>query len=335
MIQTSTHPPPEPGSARADHSSNLRHDLLAVVHTLMGALELLLTTRLTARQRRYVNVCKRSAEHLTTLCKQVSSPISERSFERLAIDDLSQLGVSYVPKPVSRAQLIDAVKKAGDHRRLRILAADDSADSCALIDQFLKETAKRLDIVHDGVSALEKYQHAKGRYDLLLIDLDMPVMDGRTAIRAIRKWETDGDKPHVPILVLTAHDLIARREDSDREDLSGEDAVIVHPDPEIAHLVPGFLTGRRHDVEAILQSLADSNYDAIRTVGHMMKGTGGGYGFDEISEIGGKLEEAAHHQNFEQIREAVRRLDSYLDRVRVADAATPARSPSDRLQLQY
>lgn len=319
-MNTSASQPPEPSSAGADRSSNLRHDLLAVVHTLVGAIELLLTTRMTARQRRYVNVCKRSAEHLTELCKQIPGPLSEGSFERLAIDDLSELGVTYVPKPVSRTQLLDAVKSVDDRHRLRILAADDSVDSCALVNQFLKDTATRLDIVHDGLSAVEKYQRAKGRYDLLLIDLDMPVMDGRTAIRAIRKWETAHNKPHAPIMVLTAHDLIARLDldAQEQEDFSAHEEIVVDLDPEIAHLVPGFLAGRRHDVQAVLHALTDSNYDAIRTVGHMLKGTGGAYGFDAISEIGGKLEEGAQRQDFREIREAVTALSGYLDHVKVS-----------------
>jgi CheY-like chemotaxis protein len=310
-----------------ERTAHLRHDLLGVVHTLLGAIELLLTTRMSPRQRRYVNVCKRSAEHLTDLCRQVASPLDAPASHHLAIDDLSELGVSYVPKPVSRAQLIDAVKTLVDRKRLRILVADDSADSCALIDQFLKGTATRLDIVHDGLSALEKYQRGKGNYDLLVVDLDMPVMDGRTAIRGIRGWETRHGKPHTPIIVLTAHDLIAHK-------LSDEAAVIVDPDPEVAHLVPGFLADRRRDVLAVLHALTDSNYDAIKTVGHMLKSTGGVHGFDGVTEIGAKLEDGGLRQDFDQIREAVAALDSYLNRVRVLDAI-PAPAASDLANARH
>ena len=252
----------------------------------------------------------------------MASPIDAPASHRLAIDDLSELGVSYVPKPVGRAELISVVKTLVNRKRLRVLVADDSAESCALVDQFLKGTATRLDIVHDGLSALEKYQRGKGNYDLLVVDLDMPVMDGRTAIRGIRGWETRHGKPHTPIIVLTAHDLIAHQ-------LSDEGAVMVDPDPEVAHLVPGFLAGRRQDVLTVLHALTDSNYDAIKTVGHILKSTGGVYGLDGITEIGGKLEDGGLRQDFDQIREAVARLDSYLNRVRVLEAI-PAPAASDR-----
>ena len=310
------------GNPGREVSANLRHDLLAVVHTLLGAIELLLTTRMSPRQRRYVNVCKRSAEHLTELCRQVACPIDVPASHRLAIDDLSELGVSYVPKPVSRAELIDAVKTLVEGKRLRVLVADDSANSCALVDEFLKGTATRLDIVHDGLSALEKYQRGKGNYDLLVVDLDMPVMDGRTAIRGIRDWETRHGKPHTPIIVLTAHDLMAHQ-------LSEGEAVIVDPDPEVAHFVPAFLAGRRQDVLTVLHALTDSNYDAIKTVGHILKNAGGVYGLDVITEIGCKLEEGGLRQDFDQIREAVAALDSFLNRVTVLKAI-PAPGASDR-----
>jgi CheY-like chemotaxis protein len=317
-----------------DHSSNVRHDVLAVVHTMVGAVELLLTTRLTARQRRYVNVCKRSAENLIELSRKLAAEPGERAFQRLAIDDLAELGVTYLAKPVTRAQVIAAVRGVDGGRRLRILAADDSPDSCALIHQFLKGTARRVDVVNDGLTALQKYQ--RGKYDLLIIDLDMPVMDGRTAIREIRAWETDHKKQHIPVIVLTAHDLIAR-------DASAPifpyvpNEILIDPDPEIAHLVPGFLSGRRQDVQILLSAIADSNYDVIRTVGHMLKGTGGGYGCDGISSIGGRLEEGAERQDYGQVRDAVSELSTYLDRVKISEPVLvpPASEGSARVAARY
>jgi CheY-like chemotaxis protein len=306
-----------------DQSSQVRHDLLAVVHTLVGAVELLLTTRMTARQRRYVNVCKRSAENLIELSRKLSAQTEEKAFQRLTIDDLSELGVSYLAKPVTRAKLISAVRAVDDGRRLRILAADDSPDSCALIDQFLRGTARRVDVVHDGLSALERYQ--QGRYDLVILDLDMPVMDGQTALRKIRAWETDHKKQHVAVIVLTAHDIVSR---GVRPPLSPQitDEILIDPDPEIAHLVPGFLSGRRQDVQTLLGAIADSNYDTVRTVGHMLKGTGGGYGCDGISVIGARLEEGAERQDYERVRDAVSELATYLDRARIS---APELAPSE------
>jgi CheY-like chemotaxis protein/HPt (histidine-containing phosphotransfer) domain-containing protein len=324
---------PRTPAVDVSNEASLRHDLLAAVHTLLGAVELLLTTRLTARQRRYVSVCRRSADALTELSRKVSAQREERTFERVAIDDLAELGVMYLPKPVTRSQLVEAVKGVDGGRRLRILAADDSPESCALIDQFLKGTAKRIEIVNDGLSALEKYQH--GKYDLLVIDLDMPVMDGRTAVRKIREWETDHNRHHIPVIVLTAHDLIAREAErpvSLAEPENPGDEIVHEPDPEIAPLVMGFLSACRRDVATILRAMTDSNYVVIGALGHTLKGTGAGFGFARVSAIGARLEAGAGRQDFEQIRDAVRELSKYLDRVRIAPVL-PAREESPSSQL--
>ena len=82
--------------------------------------------------------------------------------------------------------------------------------------------------------------------------------------------------------------------------------------------------------------MTESNYDVIRTVGHMLKGTGGGYGFDGISEVGGRLEDGAERQDYEQIREAVSELSRYLDCVKLMPVASvpPAPAGSRRVERQ-
>lgn len=300
------------------HADNLRHDLLANVHTLVGAVELLLTTRLTTRQRRYLDVCKRSIETMVALSNQMSRDARAESAPRPAVDELAELGANYLPKPVTRSAILQAIRKLGGHRHPRVLVAEDSADSCMLIEQYLKGAA-HVDVVNDGRRAVE---HAQSQdYDLLIIDLDMPVMDGFSAIRAIRAWEAEQNRPHTPVIVLTAHDLMSPMVNTGDPNVCLEQEEIrVEPDPEIAHLVPGFLASRRHDVQTILKALTDSDYPLIQTVGHQLKGAGGGYGFDGISTIGHRLEDGAQRQDFDQIRHAVTELSCYLDRVNVACA---------------
>ena len=64
---------------------------------------------------------------------------------------------------------------------LRILLADDSADNRLLIQAYLRKTPYRLDEADDGAKAIELI--FKGDYDLVLMDIQMPVMDGYTAVR--------------------------------------------------------------------------------------------------------------------------------------------------------
>lgn len=93
--------------------------------------------------------------------------------------------------------------------------------------------------------------------------------------------------------------------------------IIVHVDRDLEDLIPGFLSNRRNDVASMTAALGKGDYDTIRVLGHTMKGDGGGYGFDGISDIGGALEQAARSRNGEEIRKWVGELSSYLERVEV------------------
>lgn len=88
-------------------------------------------------------------------------------------------------------------------------------------------------------------------------------------------------------------------------------------DPDLRDLIPGFLDNRRHDIEILREALAIGNFDTIRTLGHRMRGDGGGYGFHMISEIGRALEKAAGEKNSDEITERVHELTSYLGRIEV------------------
>ena len=92
---------------------------------------------------------------------------------------------------------------------------------------------------------------------------------------------------------------------------------IVRVDPDIAELIPGFLKNRRKDIAAMLDAVQRGDFETVRLLGHSMKGAGGGYGFDAITEIGAALEQAAKERNGAEIRSRVNELARYLDRVEV------------------
>jgi HPt (histidine-containing phosphotransfer) domain-containing protein len=93
--------------------------------------------------------------------------------------------------------------------------------------------------------------------------------------------------------------------------------IMVQLDPDIRDLIPGFLENRRKDVQTLRGALAKDDFKAIVVLGHTMKGDGGGYGFDTITDIGALIETAAKQQSREQVRQAVERLADFLERVEV------------------
>lgn len=86
----------------------------------------------------------------------------------------------------------------------RILLAEDNEISQMIVSQLLESTGVDLDIAQDGKETLEKIE--KTKYDLILMDIQMPVLDGWNATRRIREMGTDWAK-NVPILAMTAHAL--------------------------------------------------------------------------------------------------------------------------------
>lgn len=85
----------------------------------------------------------------------------------------------------------------------RILLVDDSDDNRQLIELYLKKLPYTIDIAQNGEVAVDKFKTNK--YDIVLMDIQMPVMDGYMATKIIRKWESDKQLIPTPIIALTAH----------------------------------------------------------------------------------------------------------------------------------
>ncbi|MCP4692547.1 MAG: response regulator, partial [Desulfobacterales bacterium] len=94
-----------------------------------------------------------------------------------------------------------------DPRPLHILLVEDNKANRLITRAFLKDTPYTLDLAVNGKIAVEKF--TTGSYDLVLMDIEMPVMDGYTATTVIREWEKENDVEPTPIIALTAHALMA------------------------------------------------------------------------------------------------------------------------------
>lgn len=94
-------------------------------------------------------------------------------------------------------------KESHESAARHILLVEDNPDNRMLIKAYLKKTEHSLDEAENGEIAVEMYK--KKKYDLVLMDVQMPVMDGHQATRLMRRWEVENNKPRTKIVSLTAH----------------------------------------------------------------------------------------------------------------------------------
>ena len=93
-----------------------------------------------------------------------------------------------------------------------ILLVEDNKDNRLLVKAYLKRTGHLLTMAENGREGLDLV--TKGAFDLILMDMQMPVMDGYTATRKIREMEAETGRPRTPIVAFTAHALVGDREKS-------------------------------------------------------------------------------------------------------------------------
>ena len=102
---------------------------------------------------------------------------------------------------------------------------------------------------------------------------------------------------------------------SANSEIKQSEKITVHVDTELKDLIPGFIEDWKKETYHMREALEKGNFKVIRTLGHKMKGTGGGCGFDGVSDLGGDLERAAADRNTWMIRKTLDTLSSYLERV--------------------
>ncbi len=220
----------------------------------------------------------------------------------------------------------------------RILLADDSHANRFLIRAYLRDSGCVLDEAADGLLAVEKFK--AGTYHLVLTDVEMPVLDGYSATRQMRAWERETGRSPTPILALTAH---AFKKETQKSLDAGCNALLTKPiqklvlleairqhvppvesgskrvvvDSSLEELIPGYLANRRADVLTLRAALDSADFQAIRMIAHKIRGSGGGYGFPVLTELGAAIEGAALAQDSEVIRKNLTELDLYLAKVEV------------------
>ncbi len=274
----------------------------------------------------------------------------------------------YMVKPVRRADLLRAIcgalganlpttpfesedvpaERIASVSEGSILIAEDSEDNRFLLQAYLKNAPYEITFVENGERAVESARSKA--YDLILMDMQMPLMDGLTATTLIRRAEqANGDDP-VPVLALTAN---ARREDIDacieagctshlakpiskakllgviEEYLSKakppfSSALVIHVPPGFEAAARRYIQSRKDEVPSLLQLASDKKFDELRVLAHNIKGAGTSYGFPDLTELGGMIEISATERDSVSLSRQLAHLAEYVKEAsNIVAAITP------------
>jgi len=235
----------------------------------------------------------------------------------------------------------DALAQPG----VRFLVVEDVLFNRELVSGLLEGFPWRLDFAADGEEAVMRCQSSD--YDLVLMDIQMPGVDGYQATERIRAMERESGRLPMPIVAVTAHALreeIARslaagcdghlckpitrsslmnaicqharriaRAPSQSGTLLVRGASAASPPAEVAHLAARFLESCRSMLAELNQAVAEGNFELICRHGHRLRGSGGAFGFAPVTELGGQIEDAGRRRELENIRRGIAALGHYLD----------------------
>jgi signal transduction histidine kinase len=232
----------------------------------------------------------------------------------------------------------------------RILLAEDAEENRMIAQAHLRLVRCRVETAVDGEDAVEKWRH--GDFDLVLMDIHMPRVDGLEATRRIRAEEQRSGRRSVPIVAITADtqreqrdaclaagcnahlgkpftqaDLFAvlRQFLSSPQERPGSEELDARAEipAELADLAEGYLNNRRADAMALLAAASSGDLADARQRGHKMKGSGSGYGFPRVSELGASIERAAEDGDVAAIERCAGMLSEYAERQLAALVKAP------------
>ncbi|MFN7916146.1 MAG: response regulator [Vicinamibacterales bacterium] len=292
-------------------------------------------------------VAIRDAERLTD-----DEPVPIVAFTAHAVEGFReqclQAGMNdYIVKPITTQDLIDAVHRWAD-RRPAVLVADDSPEIRQLVKHRLRDTYRVVQAVN-GREALEQF--GRQHISVILLDMNMPVMDGYATAAAIRLRE---DGRHVPIVAVTGNEETESRERATAagctmhlmkpvrlatlfstveaamrqtadalvpqgeglpSGVAAEAPVHLDIDPLLADLVPGYVREKRRQIGDLRRLIAEHDMDRVKRIAHDIKGTGSAYGIPDVTRLGRALETAGQQRDEGGAAGLVEELDALLARV--------------------
>jgi len=155
----------------------------------------------------------------TGIVRVLSKPVSGKTLRVVLTEELN-----YLEQSDTRVKTQEVPSNKPQQYPARVLIAEDNRISVKVLEAMLDKLGASSYTAGNGQHAFEAAQ--MGRYDLILMDCEMPIMDGFEATRCIRQWEHDTHRNPTPIIALTAHTMDEHKEQSQ---LAGMNAHLAKP----------------------------------------------------------------------------------------------------------
>jgi len=215
------------------------------------------------------------------------------------------------------------------HPSHRVLVVDDGPLNQRLMSGLLEQLGCAVDTASSGAVAL--MMASSVAYDVIFVDLHMPVMDGRETVARLRASDYARSAPPPLVVVLTADDAPPAG-DQDWFDLfiskpvtsallrasfdvlgtRAEDQPTLFAATPPVDLVDEFLEATSDALERMRESLSRGDFDAIASTAHNVKGTGTSFGFEMMSVLGARLERDARACSRPGVEHGLRELEDSL-----------------------
>ncbi len=231
---------------------------------------------------------------------------------------------------------------------LHVLVVDDIYLNFEVVKNYLHNVPATFDYAANGRHAQMTF--ISHTYDLILMDLRMPVMDGLEAVSHIRKLEKKLNVGPTPVIAMTAHAFI---EQEKRYLESGFDAILIKPFSQsdllrvlnrhvqqsasvdqqkvegrgpavrpkdsseaLSHLIPKVLDSMSEEIGNIRAALNEHNHDSLQPICHALKGLAGMYGFTRLADLLEHLEGSARRREFRTAYALVEALGFHVNELR-------------------
>ncbi|MCG6969440.1 MAG: response regulator [Gammaproteobacteria bacterium] len=237
----------------------------------------------------------------------------------------------------------------------QILLAEDTEENQTLLSLYLRKTGAQVSVVENGQLAVQAAQ--RQHFDLIFMDMQMPVMDGMEAVTLLRNQGYNR-----PIVALTANAMQADKQRCleagcddfvskpvDREHLLQVTArylkvtpceasctpihsTLAIEDAAFKELVAQYVNRLPEVVDELIQAVEQKQWDNVLFHAHKLRGSGGGYGFSQLTDIAAKVSLQVNNKNYWELEQLVDELNSLCKRIVAGINETGAATDSNLVE---